>query len=93
MHIYVRYTFVLGEVELDGVARKDPSGDEANVVPRLEESEVSVNHEEEEAGEHYGGVADANMKHEEEDKENVEVMCVEEELKHSFSNPWKCGSP
>lgn len=73
------------------MARQNPSRHEANVLPRLEEAEVPVDDEEEEAGEHDGGVADANMKHEEEEEKDVEVMSVEEELKHSSSNSWDCG--
>lgn len=61
--------------------------------PRLEESEVSIDHEEEESREHDAGIADANMEDKEEDEENVQVMSVEKELKHFSSDSWKCSSP
>lgn len=62
------------------------------MLPRLQESEVSVNGEEEEAREHDGRVANTNMEHEEEDEDNVEVVSVEEELEHFSSDSWnRCG--
>ena len=75
------------------MAWKNPSGEEADVLPGLQEPKISVYDEEEEAREHDGGEADANVKNKEEDKYNVEMVSVEEELKHSSSNPWVCGNP
>jgi hypothetical protein len=46
----------------------------------LQETQEPINHEEVESREHYASVGEANMEHEEDNKDNVEMMSVEEEL-------------
>ena len=86
-------TWGLGEIELKSLTRQDPDGEETDLVTRLQESKVTIDEEDVEAREHGVGVWDADVEYEENYEHNVEVMCVEEELKWLPPYLWEATYP
>lgn len=59
----------------------------------LQESQVSINQEEIEARKYDARIGKPHMKHKEKDKENVEIMSIEEELENFSPYAWKTSYP
>ena len=86
-------TWALGEVELNCFRWQKAGRNKPNSPPRLQESQVTVHHEEVDAGENIAVERYANMEQVEEEEDDVQLMSVEEDLKQLAANAGKTRSP
>ena len=63
------------------------------MVAWLQEPQVSVDKEEEDAGENHAQVGNADVQYVEDDEENVEMVSVEEHFKRFSPNPIQARYP
>lgn len=86
-------TLSLWKVELQCFERQNSGRIQTNTLSRLQEPEVTIDGKEVETGENGVGKSDAQMEDVKKHEEDVQVMGVEEELKHIFPYARMCCYP